>query len=115
ELQGRSGPRALPHAEAGGRAVTESWSLSADLAALWIAVSVILAIASVGLLLFELSRDGRRTGRIAVALTGIVAVGALLLAVLRPVRVEERGASIGARVVVLVDGSRSIDLPAEGD
>jgi uncharacterized membrane protein len=94
--------------------VSESWSLSADLAPAWVAVAAILALVSLGLLVYELWRDGHGRAMLAVAVTGALAIAALFFAVLRPVRVEERGASVGARVVVLVDASRSIDLPAEG-
>ena len=45
--------------------------------------------------------------------TGIVAVGALLLAVLRPVKIAARESVVGARVVVLADASRSMALPGD--
>ncbi len=92
----------------------ESWALSGDLARHWLLLAGILAVASLLLLVIELKRNGRaRGGAPAVALSGVVALAALLMAVLRPVRIEERGATIGARVVFLVDASRSIDLPGD--
>jgi uncharacterized membrane protein len=94
--------------------VTTSWSLSGDLANAWVVLATILAGISLGLLLFELLRERRsRRGALAIALTGVAALSGLLLAVLRPVRIEERGASVGARVLVLADASRSIDLRAD--
>ena len=96
--------------------MTHSWSLSGDLARGWIVAAVVLAAASALLLLYELRREGGvRHGAGWVAATGLLAVVALLAAVLRPVQIQERGASLGARLVVLVDASRSIDLPADDD
>src|SRR5262249_55132997 len=46
-----------------------------------------------------------------IGLSGIFAIAALLAAVLRPVAILSRGTLVGPRVVVLVDASRSIDLP----
>ncbi len=89
--------------------MTESLALSGDLPPYWTYVAVGLVLVSLMLLGYEL-RHGRR-GRWTVAGTGLVALVALLLAVLRPVRIAVRGASVGARVLVLLDASRSIDLP----
>src|SRR5262245_11634981 len=61
-------------------------------------------------MILELTR-GARGVRTHVGLTGLAAVLALLVAVLRPVLIVSRGTMVGPRVVVLVDGSRSIDLP----
>jgi uncharacterized membrane protein len=94
--------------------VTESWSLSGDLTSHWLILAGLLAVLSLLLLVVELRRDGQgRGGALLVALSGVVALAALLAAVLRPVRVQERGATVGARVLLLVDGSRSIDLPSD--
>ncbi len=93
--------------------MTQSWSPSGDLASGWVITACVLALCSVALLLYEL-RTGRRRGRWWVALSGLAAVATLACAVLRPVRITERGASVGARLVLLVDASRSIDLPADG-
>jgi uncharacterized membrane protein len=43
--------------------------------------------------------------------SGVLAALGLLLAVLRPVAIQGKGTFVGPRVVVLVDASRSIDLP----
>jgi uncharacterized membrane protein len=91
--------------------VKESWALSGDLAAPWLIAAGALALVSLVLLGVELWRA--RRGAVVVAATGLLALTALLLAVMRPVRISERGAAVGARVVVLVDASRSIDLPAD--
>jgi uncharacterized membrane protein len=90
--------------------VTRSFSLSGDLAGPYVALACALAALSFGLLVLELVR-GRRPGRLAIAASGALAVLALLVAVLRPVAILARGSLVGPRVVVLVDGSRSIDLP----
>ena len=96
--------------------MTESWSLSGDLAQHWVVAALALALASLVLLGLELRRDRRRRGgAVAVTVTGVLALAALVLAVARPVRVEQRGTSVGARVLLLLDGSRSVDLPADDD
>src|SRR6185436_13039535 len=71
-----------------------------------------LGAVSVALLLFELFRS-RRGAKIALAIgaTGALAVGSLLAAVLRPVAIVSKGSLVGPKVIVLVDASRSIDLP----
>ncbi|MCA9617598.1 MAG: hypothetical protein KC731_01165, partial [Myxococcales bacterium] len=91
----------------------ETWALSRDLASGWVVVAAVLAGLSVVLLAIELKRQGGRAA-VAVAGSGVLAVAAMFVAVVRPVRIEERGASVGARLLVLLDASRSIDLPADG-
>ncbi|MFO0616625.1 MAG: glutamine amidotransferase [Polyangiaceae bacterium] len=90
------------------------FEVSSDLgpAAVWVAAG--LGVLSAGLLVFELV-TARRAMRSAllVGVTGVLGVGALLLAILRPATVEADGTKVGPRVLVLVDASRSIDLPAE--
>lgn len=66
-----------------------------------------------GFEVLRVRRIGKRTS--GVLLTGVVAIGLLLLAVLRPVFVESAGVSTSARMYVLLDDSRSMRLPAEGD
>jgi uncharacterized membrane protein len=92
--------------------VTRSWALSGDLGRPWIIVACALAALGLALLAVELWR-GQKRGKAAlwVALSGALATLGLLLAVLRPVAVMSRGSLVGPRVVVLVDGSRSVDLP----
>lgn len=93
--------------------MTETWSLSGDLGAAWLALAAALAVASVVMLVVELiGRRGRGTAAWQVGLSGALAVVSLLLAVLRPVRVFERSNSVGARMAILIDASRSLDLPS---
>jgi len=84
---------------------------SADLPSWGVAVAVALAVASLALLVAEVRREGR--GAVGVAVTGLLAVAALLAAVLRPARVAARETAVGARVVVLADTSRSMALPGD--
>jgi len=68
----------------------------------------LVAAASFAMLLVEMRK--RKRGGPLIAGTGLVAVAALLAAVLRPVRVTARESVVGARVVVLADSSRSMQL-----
>ena len=77
--------------------------------AVWL--SCFLAAASLTALVSEMRRSER--GAVAAGATGFLAVGALLLAVLRPARVSARESKIGARVVVLADTSRSMALAGD--
>jgi uncharacterized membrane protein len=89
-----------------------SWALTEDLSmATLVAVGVVAVLALV-LLAVEL-RERERLGAL---IFGSGALGTLLcaLAVMRPVRVSTRGSMVGPRVVVLVDQSRRLLLPAEG-
>ncbi|MBW2522601.1 MAG: hypothetical protein JRI23_00430 [Deltaproteobacteria bacterium] len=98
--------------------MTSRFALSGDLGVVPVALACALALVAVALLLWELGRrkpPPRPAQRLAVAGSGVLGAACLLLAVLRPVQIETRGRTLGARVVVLVDGSRSIDLPADGD
>ena len=81
----------------------------------WAAIAAcVLVVLSLGVLAFhELRR--RERGGVAIVLTGILAIVALLLAVLRPVRIAARESVIGAKVVVLADDSRSMALPQRRD
>ena len=77
----------------------------------WAALTAcVLVLLSLGVLVaHELRR--RERGGLGIVLSGLLAVIALLLAVLRPVRIAARESVIGAKVVVLADGSRSMALP----
>ena len=87
-------------------------ALSGDLGrgVAWLVVA--LAAAGVVLLAFEVAR---RRGAFLVAASGAVATLLLALAVLRPVTISSRGTKLGAKVVVLADRSRSLDLPGDDD
>jgi uncharacterized membrane protein len=88
-----------------------SWSLSSDLSRALSYTAIVLALASVALLSIELRR--RRGSGAWVAISGLVATVLLTLAVLRPATVLSRGSLVGPRVLVLVDRSRSMDLPGD--
>ncbi|MBI4954191.1 MAG: hypothetical protein HY908_19360 [Myxococcales bacterium] len=94
--------------------MSSSFALSADLALPYVVAACVLAGLGLALLLLELWRkrdSGVRAGL--VAATGVLALAALLVAVLRPVRIHTRGTSAGPAVAVLVDASRSVDLPGD--
>ena len=76
-------------------------------------VACALVLVSLAMLVvFELRR--RERGGIAIVVSGVLALVALLLAVVRPVRIAARESVIGAKVVVLADTSRSMALPDDG-
>ncbi len=87
---------------------TIHFATSSDLAPWAVVLAALLALASLVMLLIELRH--RERGGFAIVATGLVAVGALLLAILRPVRIAARESVVGARVVVLADASRSMAL-----
>lgn len=92
--------------------MTRTWALSGDLGRPYILAACLLAAASAALLLIELARSRRvRGASLGIAATGLLAAAGLLLAVLRPVAILSKGSLVGSKVIVLVDGSRSIDLP----
>lgn len=72
-----------------------------------------LVLASLGVLIVHELKKRERGGGIIVS-TGVLALLALLLAVLRPVKIAARESVIGAKVVVLADRSRSMALPQSG-
>ena len=76
-------------------------------------VAIALGVASVALLALEVAR-GERGRRLLVAATGSLAAAALVLAVVRPVRVAANESAVGPRVVVLADTSRSLALTDDG-
>jgi uncharacterized membrane protein len=71
-----------------------------------------LTLASLGFLVFELRK--REGAAVWVLLSGVLALLLVAAAVLRPARVNTRGVSVGAKIVVLVDQSRRLLLPSEG-
>ncbi len=80
----------------------------------WAAIAAcVLAAVSLGVLFFhELRR--RDHGGLRIVATGVLAVLALLLAVVRPVRIAARESILGAKVIVLADVSRSMALRQSG-
>ena len=92
--------------------MTSSLGLSGDLSRTSVAVGCVLALLALAMLGVELFRGSRRTkGTWLIGLSGVLGVLALLAAILRPVRVSSRATFVGPRVAVLLDASRSIDLP----
>jgi uncharacterized membrane protein len=71
-----------------------------------------LALCSLAFLAFELRR--REGSASWVLISGLLALLLFAAAVLRPARVNTRGVSVGAKVVVLVDESRRLLLPSDG-
>jgi uncharacterized membrane protein len=84
---------------------------SADLPPWAVIAACVMAAASFAMMLVELRRNAQGSG--AIAASGLLAVAALLGAVLRPARVSARESTVGARVVVLADASRSMALPGD--
>ncbi len=89
-----------------------SWALTDDLSLPVVVFLAIAAFATVVMLLVEVRRRERYGALI--VLTGVMGVFLLVAAVARPVRVATRGSVVGPRVVVLVDSSRRLLLPADG-
>jgi uncharacterized membrane protein len=88
---------------------------SADLPPWAVIAACLVAAASFVMLVAELRRSGpsRSATGLAIAASGLLAVAALLGAVLRPAQVSARESTVGARVVVLADASRSMALPGD--
>ena len=90
--------------------MNRTFGLSQDLPPWAAALSLLVALVGLGLLLLELRRSGAE-GRRWIAVSGVLASALALGALLRPVSVMARGTRVGAKVVVLVDRSRSMLLP----
>lgn len=94
--------------------MTESLASSGDLGATFVVLALVFALAAVLLLAVELYRARASNKRpLIVAATGALAIAALVLAVLRPVSIESDGIRVGPRLLVLVDGSRSMLLAGD--
>lgn len=90
-------------------------ALSTDLGTATLAAVLVVAAVSVLLLALEAYRArDRRRAALASLLTGALGTIALVVAILRPARVESDDLAIGPRVLVLVDASRSMGLPSDG-
>ncbi|MBX3201977.1 MAG: hypothetical protein KF894_27825 [Labilithrix sp.] len=88
-------------------------AINGDLPPWAAALACALVLVSLGVLVVhELRR--RERGGVAIVVSGVLALLALLLAVVRPVRIAARESVIGAKVVVLSDTSRSMALPQDG-
>lgn len=77
----------------------------------WAVVAVAVLVAAGLALLGALELRRRERHGALIALSGVLALGALALAILRPVRIAAKESVVGARVVVLADDSLSMDLP----
>jgi len=94
--------------------VTESLAFSGDLSQRSVVAALVVAALAVALLVFEVvARRADGPARVRVVGSGALAVLLLVVAVLRPVKVFERATTVGARLVVLADTSRSVDLPSD--
>ena len=85
---------------------------SSDLPFWAVIASIAVALFSFALLVVEMRR--RERGGVLIAVTGLLALAALLAAILRPVRISARESVVGARVIVLADDSRSMALSDTG-
>jgi uncharacterized membrane protein len=89
-----------------------SLALSVDLARPLLVAALGLGALALVLLVFDVRRArGTSARRAAVGASGAVAVALFVLALLRPAYVTARGLRVGPRVVLLLDASRSMDLP----
>lgn len=86
-----------------------SFGLSDDIAGVAAWVTLALAVVSLLMLVIELRR--RERGGVAILVTGLLATALCGFAVLRPVLVEARTSTVGAKVVVLMDHSLRMALP----
>lgn len=97
------------NAFAGDDTLTTRLAVNGDLPPWAAALACFLVLVSLGVLLFYEQRR-RERGAFAIVSTGFLALMALLLAVVRPVRIAARESVIGPKVVVLADTSRSMAL-----
>lgn len=105
--------------------MTSSLSPSGDLGTAGIVATCVVGALCLILLAVELrgaagaaakgaaGEAGGANKKLWIAVSGVLATLALVLAVLRPVAVKASGVKVGPRVVVLIDDSRSLLLPAE--
>lgn len=86
-------------------------ALAEGLTPLAAAVAALVLCVWLGFVLFEVRRSERAGGTVIVS--AVLAALCLAGALLRPTRVDKRGARLGPRVALLVDESRRLRLPAE--
>ncbi len=89
-----------------------NWAITEDIDRSVVILTAVLLVGSLVLLVYELA--SRRQRSWAVFVSGVLAALCVAIAVLRPVVVESRANVVGPRVVVLVDQSRRLTLPASG-
>src|SRR5262245_9039218 len=90
--------------------MSASWAITEDVDRWVVVLTACLLFGAVSLLVYELWTHRQRSW--VIFSTGILAAFAVALAVVRPVLVKSRGNLVGPRVVVLVDQSRRMRLPA---
>ncbi|HVZ31351.1 MAG TPA: glutamine amidotransferase [Polyangiaceae bacterium] len=90
--------------------MTKTWAITEDVDRWVVILAAGLLCAALLLLAYELRSRRQRSWSIFVS--GILAAGAVALAAVRPVIVRSRDNLVGPRVVVLVDRSRRMQLPA---
>ncbi|MEN9577819.1 MAG: hypothetical protein RJA70_828 [Pseudomonadota bacterium] len=88
-----------------------SFALTEDLGIAAVAGACALLLISLALLVLELRRNETRNRWVFV--TGVLSTLALGLALFRPVVVTAKTNKLGPRIVLLVDQSRRLDLPAD--
>lgn len=86
-------------------------ALAEGLAPVVAAVAALLLCVWLGFVFYEVRRS--RRGGAAVVASAVLAVLCVAGALLRPTRVDKRGARLGPRVALLVDQSRRLRLPAD--
>lgn len=91
--------------------IEESWAFAEGFSRAAAFSVALFVVAWLFFLVLELRK--RSGGRLAIVGTALVAALFVLLAVLRPESVTSRGNRLGPRVVVLLDQSRRMRLPAE--
>ncbi len=92
--------------------MTTRLGAAGDLPPWTIALSVALVLVSLAALVIEMRRREHRggSGGVAILGTGVLALLALLVAIVRPVRISANESVVGPRVMVLADVSRSMAL-----
>src|SRR6185295_15740471 len=90
--------------------MSTSWAITEDVDRWVVMLAVCLLLGALVLLVYELRTHRQRSW--VIFSTGILAALAVALAVVRPVFVRSRENLVGPRVVVLVDQSRRMRLPA---
>ena len=92
--------------------MSTTWAITEDVDRWGVILAAALLLAAIALLGYELRAHRQRSW--VIFSTGVLAACAVALAVVRPVFVRSRANLVGPRVVVLVDQSRRMRLPAVG-
>jgi uncharacterized membrane protein len=92
--------------------MSTTWAITEDVDRWGVILAAALLLGAIALLGYELRAHRQRSW--VIFSTGVLAAFAVALAVVRPVFVRSRANLVGPRVVVLVDQSRRMRLPAVG-